>query len=63
MVSFKEASGVHAYRFGQRSADFLICRNCGAYVAAVMSESGNAWGIVNVNCMDDRLPFERPASP
>ena len=45
------------YRFGLRTADFLVCRRCGIYVAAVMTEGGSAWATLNVNVLDavDRL--------
>ena len=33
-LRFAEAA-VRRYRFGARSADFLVCSDCGAYVASV----------------------------
>jgi hypothetical protein len=30
-------NGLNRYRFGLRTADYLICRTCGAYIAAVIS--------------------------
>jgi hypothetical protein len=33
-----DPSAVHLYRFGTGSADFLVCRECGAYVASVMDD-------------------------
>ena len=38
-LRFAEAA-VRRYRFGARTADFLICGSCGAYVAAVMADVG-----------------------
>src|SRR5262249_48709975 len=45
------------YRFGLRTADFLVCARCGIYVAAVLKEGSSAWATVNVNTLDavDRL--------
>lgn len=43
---------VVAYRFGQRSADFLICGRCGSLVAASMEAGGARFGIANVNAFD-----------
>jgi hypothetical protein len=35
------------YRFGTRSADFLICGACGTYLGAVTAIEGALYGIVN----------------
>jgi len=47
------------YRFGLHSADFLVCRHCGAYIGGVMTIGGESYGVVNVNTLDDRTPFDR----
>jgi hypothetical protein len=39
------------YRFGQRTADFLICRNCGVYLGAVIDSPSGRFGIINVNAL------------
>lgn len=36
------------YRFGHRSADFLICGICGAYIAACMQSESGPIGVLNV---------------
>jgi hypothetical protein len=36
------------YRFGRRAVDFLICRECAVYVAAIIEDDGQAYGVVNV---------------
>lgn len=36
------------YRFALRTADFYICRICGAYLAAVLSDDEGAWSTVNL---------------
>ena len=56
-VTLHHPAEVSRYRFGLRTADFLVCRNCGVYIAAVMSEGDEAWGIVNVNALDDADAF------
>jgi hypothetical protein len=48
------------YRFGTRTTDTLICRNCGIYLAAVTEIDGALYAVVNVNALDDRSAFERP---
>lgn len=41
------------YRFGLRTADFLLCRECGVYIGAVIASAGNAFGIVNVRALKE----------
>lgn len=36
------------YRFALRTADFLICKHCGVYIAAVTGEGANIRSTVNV---------------
>ena len=48
---------VENYRFGTRACDFLICRRCGVFVAAVSETTAGARAVVNVNCLDDRNRF------
>ena len=36
------------YRFGHKTADFLICHECGTYVAARMNSQRGPIGVVNV---------------
>jgi hypothetical protein len=51
------------YRFGPRTADFLICGRCGVYVAAVLSTSGGAVATLNANVLDDRAAFTQAPEP
>ena len=39
------------YRFGVKSADFLICAKCGVYIGAVIESSAGAFTTLNVNAM------------
>ena len=50
------------YRFGLRTADFLVCARCGIYVAAVMAEEGASYATVNVNVLAASDEFG-PATP
>jgi hypothetical protein len=43
-----DVEDVHRYRFGLRTADFVICRRCGVYVAAVMGSGGGMRSTANV---------------
>jgi hypothetical protein len=39
---------VHRYRFALKTADFLICKQCGVYIAAVTGEGVNIRSTLNV---------------
>ena len=43
-----EPGALQRYRFGLRTADFLLCRNCGVYLGAQIDTAPGAFGIVNV---------------
>ena len=48
---------VENYRFGARTCDFLICRRCGVFIAAVSQMAEGTRAVVNVNCLNDRERF------
>ena len=62
-VGFSAADAVRftRYRFALRTADFLICRDCGVYVGAVIETAGGAFGIINMHALD-ALPGGLPAA-
>lgn len=43
------------YRFAARSAEFLICRECGLYVGAQLSAASERRGILNVRALSVAL--------
>jgi hypothetical protein len=43
---------VNRYRFGLKSSDFLICEECGTYVAAVTESDIGLLGVLNVRGID-----------
>ena len=51
------------YRFGLRTADFLVCTRCGIYLAAVMNEGFASFATVNVNTLDAVDRLTQPATP
>jgi hypothetical protein len=40
------------YRFGTGTADFHICRACGAVPAVTCALEGRTYAVVNVNCLE-----------
>jgi hypothetical protein len=55
-----DAAAVQHYRFGARTADFLICRYCGAYLGASVSVNGSRFGLINVRTLRP-FPNELPS--
>jgi len=50
------------YRFGLRTADFLVCRRCGNYLGAVITTpDGRAYATANVNLFEAVQRFAQPA--
>ncbi len=63
-IAATDWSLVERYRFGSRTADYVLCRRCGVYVGAVCETSSGLRAVVNVNCLDDRAAFtQAPAAP
>lgn len=54
-ISVRDGQLLQRYRFGTRTADFLICKACGVFVAAYAVEPQRA--VVNVNTLDARHAF------
>jgi hypothetical protein len=50
-----DADLVTRYRFGTKTADFLICKTCGIFLVAYMPEA--ALAVINVNALDARDDF------
>jgi hypothetical protein len=48
---------VENYRFGTGTCDFLICRRCGVFIAAVTQTAEGTRAVVNANCLSDREHF------
>ncbi len=63
VVEVRQPGQLQRYRFALGITDFLNCRSCGVYVAAVMGSEGRSLGVLNVNVLDDREPFARAAQP
>jgi hypothetical protein len=60
-LSFKVSDPLklNRYRFGLMTADYLVCSDCGVYLAAVCDTASGRVATINVNCLDDRAAFTR----
>ena len=47
-----EPQHLQRYRFAMQTADFLLCRNCGVYIGAVITTPAGAWGIINTHALE-----------
>ncbi len=48
-LAVRDADKLQRYRFSLKTADFLICRECGVFVGAMMEEGAKRWMTVNAN--------------
>lgn len=53
-----EPSKLKRYRFGTRTSDFLVCRDCGVYVAALVTSGKGQFATLNINTI--RTPLKVP---
>jgi hypothetical protein len=56
-VSFRinEPAAAGRYRFGLRTAEFVLCRHCGVDLAAVLTSSRGLFATINVNALPECL--------
>jgi hypothetical protein len=63
-ITVADWSLAEKYRFGSRTADYVLCRRCGVYIGAVCETHAGMRAVINTNCLDDRAAFtQRPAAP
>lgn len=65
VIAFRatEPQMLQRYRFGLKTADFLLCRRCGAYIGAVIETPRGRFGIVNAHALSDPAPALAAAEP
>lgn len=59
----KDRDKLSRYQFGLKSCDFLVCRDCGVYVAAYMPEVGDESGFATLMAfaLDEHARYPQPA--
>lgn len=62
-IRVKNEALLSRYAFGLRTAEYLVCRDCGVYVAAVTTAPVEQRAIVIVNALDKRAQFTREPLP
>ena len=52
------------YQFGMKSADYILCRECGVYLGATMTEDGrDIFATTNLRTYADRARFTQQPKP
>lgn len=59
----RDSAQLQRYRFGLKTADFLLCRNCGVYVGAVIESGRGHFGIINTHSLTPVPDTLAPVAP
>lgn len=51
MFTCADGSQLQRYRFALLTADFLVCRNCGVYIGAVLKDAAGEFATLNTRAM------------
>ena len=62
-IGVADAALLERYRFGLRTADFLLCRRCGVYLGALHDEGGRSWATININAFRSTAGLGKAAEP
>lgn len=62
-IDVRERDRLVRYRFGLRTADFLLCARCGVYIGALLPDGARGWFTVNVNSFREPPPLDFPIEP
>ena len=62
-IDVRERDRLVRYRFGLRTADFLLCAHCGVYIGALLPDDSGGWFTVNVNTFREPPPLDCPIQP
>ena len=47
-IRVRDPDQLQRYAFALRTCEFFLCRNCGGYAAAVLSDEGGTWSTINL---------------
>ena len=56
-VSARDWTLVGRYRFGSRTADYLLCRECGVYIGAMCETAAGPRCVINTLCLSELASF------
>jgi len=58
-----DPAALNRYRFGLRTADFLLCRECGVYIGAMIETAKGRFGIINTHALREIPADLAPTEP
>lgn len=61
-VDISQKNQITRYHFGHKTADFILCTNCGALPLITSDIEGKTYAVLNANCLDkiDQLQDKGP---
>jgi len=62
-LAVRDGDKLSRYRFALKTADFLVCRDCGVYIGALLEDQGRCWFTVNANTFRPPPPIDFTAVP
>jgi hypothetical protein len=62
-IAVRDGAKLSRYQFALKTADFLVCRDCGVYIGALMEDGGKMWFTVNANSFREKPPLDFPVVP
>lgn len=63
VITADDPAKLRRYRFGLGITDFLICANCGVYLAAVAEIDGRSYASLNANALERRAELRQTPQP
>ena len=62
-IRVSDVAKLNRYSFGLRTAEFLLCRECGTYIGAMLEDHDGRWMTVNVNTLLTPPGLDTPIVP
>ena len=62
-IDVRDPARLVRYRFGLKTADFLLCAHCGVYIGACLPDENGGRFTVNVNTFREPPPLDFPLVP
>jgi hypothetical protein len=63
VVAIRDMAGLSRYQWARRTAEFLVCRDCGGYLGAVATVRGRRYMTMNVNLFEEPARFTAKPVP
>lgn len=62
-ITVRDSTKLNRCRFGLRTADFLVCAECGVYPGAIFADGDRLYATLNINAFDECQSFPEESSP